>query len=109
MVPLVTLSARTEVGPGALAPDRMGECCRYRVRRGTAIGSAPGRGGVVSTFWLGMLGGEVRYYDAGGVRTRCLEAGSGPALVLLHGTGGHAESWIRNVMPLAAHFRVYAL
>ena len=63
----------------------------------------------MSTFWLEMLGGEVRYYDAGGVRTRCLEAGSGPALVLLHGTGGHAESWIRNVLPLGAHFRVYAI
>ncbi len=61
------------------------------------------------TFWLEMLGGEVRYYDAAGVRTRCLEAGSGPPLVLLHGTGGHAESWIRNVLPLAAHFHVYAI
>ena len=63
----------------------------------------------MSSFWLAMLGGEVRYYDAGGVRTRCLEAGSGPALVLLHGTGGHAESWIRNVVPLGARFRVYAI
>jgi pimeloyl-ACP methyl ester carboxylesterase len=63
----------------------------------------------VRTFWLELLGGEVRYYDAGGVRTRCLEAGSGPALVLLHGTGGHAESWIRNVLPLATRFHVYAL
>jgi 2-hydroxy-6-oxonona-2,4-dienedioate hydrolase len=63
----------------------------------------------VSTFWLEMLGAEVRYYAAAGVRTRSLEAGSGPPLVLLHGTGGHAESWIRNVVPLGAHFRVYAI
>ena len=56
-----------------------------------------------------MLGGTVRYYDAAGVRTRCLEAGDGPPLVLLHGTGGHAESWIRNVVPLGADFHVYAL
>jgi 2-hydroxy-6-oxonona-2,4-dienedioate hydrolase len=63
----------------------------------------------VSTFWLEMLGGEVRYYNAGGIRTRCLEAGSGPPLVLLHGTGGHAESWIRNVVPLSADFHVYAI
>jgi pimeloyl-ACP methyl ester carboxylesterase len=61
------------------------------------------------TFWLELLGAEVRYYDAGGVRTRVIEAGSGPALVLLHGTGGHAESWVRNVLPLAAQFHVYAL
>src|ERR671933_2387054 len=61
------------------------------------------------SFWLNLLGGEIRYYDAAGVRTRSLEAGSGPPLVLLHGTGGHAESWIRNVVPLGAHFRVYAI
>jgi 2-hydroxy-6-oxonona-2,4-dienedioate hydrolase len=52
----------------------------------------------VSTFWLEMLGGEVRYYAA-----------AGPPLVLLHGTGGHAESWIRNVVPLGADFHVYAI
>jgi pimeloyl-ACP methyl ester carboxylesterase len=63
----------------------------------------------VTTFWLDLLGGEIRYYEAGGVRTRCLEAGSGPPLMLLHGTGGHAESWIRNVLPLSEHFHVYAL
>src|SRR5215210_513168 len=68
--------------------------------------SAPSR---QHSFWLQTLGGEVRYYDAAGVRTRCLEAGSGPPLVLLHGTGGHAESWIRNVLPLAAQFHVYAI
>jgi 2-hydroxy-6-oxonona-2,4-dienedioate hydrolase len=63
----------------------------------------------VSTFWLEMLGGEVRYYNARGIRTRVLEAGSGPPLLLLHGTGGHAESFIRNVVPLGAHFHVYAV
>jgi 2-hydroxy-6-oxo-6-(2'-carboxyphenyl)-hexa-2,4-dienoate hydrolase len=63
----------------------------------------------VSTFWLEMLGGEVRYYRAGGVRTRVLEAGAGPPLLLLHGTGGHAESFIRNIVPLGAHFHVYAV
>jgi pimeloyl-ACP methyl ester carboxylesterase len=56
-----------------------------------------------------MLGGQVRYYDAAGVRTRVLEAGSGPPLLLLHGTGGHAESFIRNVLPLSADFHVYAV
>ena len=63
----------------------------------------------MSTFWLEMLGGEVRYYDAAGVRTRALEAGRGAPLLLLHGTGGHAESWIRNVLPLGADFHVYAV
>ncbi|HLI26791.1 MAG TPA: alpha/beta fold hydrolase [Chloroflexota bacterium] len=63
----------------------------------------------MNTFWLDMLGGEVRYYQAGGIRTRVLEAGTGPPLLLLHGTGGHAESFIRNIVPLGAHFHVYAL
>src|SRR5437868_1327123 len=71
--------------------------------------AVPLQGGPVSTFWLELLGGEIRYYDAAGVRTRALEAGSGPPLLLLHGTGGHAESWIRNVLPLSADFHVYAV
>jgi len=58
--------------------------------------------------WLELLGLDVRqhYVDAGGVRTRVLEAGTGPALLLLHGMGGHAETYQRNIGPLARHFRV---
>lgn len=37
------------------------------------------------------------------VDTRVIEAGSaGPAIVLVHGTGGRADRWIRNVDALAA-------
>jgi len=65
-----------------------------------------------STIWLDLMGSGVheRFYDAGGVRTRVLEAGdpSQPALVLLHGTGGHAETYCRNLGPLSKHFRVLA-
>ena len=50
-----------------------------------------------------------KYYVAGGVRTRCFEKGSGAPVILLHGGGGHAETWIRNIMPLSEHFRVLAL
>jgi len=49
-----------------------------------------------------------RFVDAGGVATRVVEAGSGPPLVLLHGTGGHAEAYIRNIASLGVHFRVVA-
>ncbi|HET9876122.1 MAG TPA: alpha/beta hydrolase [Mycobacterium sp.] len=47
------------------------------------------------------------YLDAGGVRTRYLRAGQPdqPALVLLHGSGGHAEAYVRN---LAAHARYFS-
>jgi pimeloyl-ACP methyl ester carboxylesterase len=61
------------------------------------------------TMWESFLGGEVHYHDVGGIRTRALEAGAGDPVVLLHGNGGHAEIYIRNIMPLAEHFRVYAI
>jgi 2-hydroxy-6-oxonona-2,4-dienedioate hydrolase len=50
-----------------------------------------------------------KYYVAGGVRTRCFEKGSGDPVILLHGGGGHAETWIRNLIPLSQHFRVLAI
>jgi pimeloyl-ACP methyl ester carboxylesterase len=59
--------------------------------------------------WVDMLGGEVCYFDAKGIRTRCLHAGSGPPLVLLHGMGGHAEAYLKNILPLAQSFHVYAI
>lgn len=61
------------------------------------------------SMWEDFLGGTTVYRNAGGVRTRSLEAGSGEPALLLHGNGGHAEIYIRNIMPLAEHFRVYAI
>jgi 2-hydroxy-6-oxonona-2,4-dienedioate hydrolase len=51
---------------------------------------------------------ELLHVDVGGVRTRVLRAGSGPDLVLLHGTGGHLEAYSRDIAGLAADFRVTA-
>jgi pimeloyl-ACP methyl ester carboxylesterase len=62
-----------------------------------------------SSIWVELLGAEVRYYDAGGIRTRCIEAGTGPAIVYLHGVGGHAEAFARNILPLSDRFRVISL
>ncbi len=42
------------------------------------------------------------------VRTRVLQAGTGPELVLLHGTGGHLEAYARDLAGLAADFHVTA-
>jgi len=61
------------------------------------------------TLWVDMLGCSVRYHDAGGVTTRIIEAGTGPPVILLHGLSGHAESWARNIVPLAERFRVLAV
>lgn len=54
---------------------------------------------------------EQRYIDAGGVRTRFLHAGreGNPVLIFLHGTGGHAEAYVRNLEAHAEHLDVYAI
>jgi len=51
---------------------------------------------------------QLRHVDVVGVRTRVLQAGSGPDLVLLHGTGGHLEAYARDIAGLACDFRVTA-
>lgn len=52
---------------------------------------------------------SLSYVDAGGVRTRSLQAGSGPAVVFLHGTSGHLEAFSRNIVPHAASYSVHAI
>ncbi|MEX0731610.1 MAG: alpha/beta hydrolase [Aquisalimonadaceae bacterium] len=54
---------------------------------------------------------EQAYVDADGVRTRYLRAGrkGNPALIFIHGTGGHAEAYVRNLGAHAEHFDVYAI
>ncbi|GFG86563.1 alpha/beta fold hydrolase [Mycolicibacter algericus] len=54
---------------------------------------------------------EQGYLDAGGVRTRYLRAGdpSKPVLVLLHGSGGHAEAYVRNLAAHAEHFWTWSV
>ncbi|HST43359.1 MAG TPA: alpha/beta fold hydrolase [Conexibacter sp.] len=62
------------------------------------------------SLWTDFLGASVGTLDAGGVPTRVLTAGAagGAPLVLLHGRGGHLESWRANVAPLARGHRVIA-
>jgi 2-hydroxy-6-oxonona-2,4-dienedioate hydrolase len=49
------------------------------------------------------------YLNVGGVKTRYLQAGdkAKPALFLLHGTGGHAEAYVRNLASHAEHFSTW--
>lgn len=51
------------------------------------------------TCWTDLLGVpfDVSFVDAGGIRTRTLRAGEGPAVLFLHGTSGHLEAFTRNV------------
>lgn len=63
--------------------------------------------------WPTLSSGAYRlgYVDAGGVRTRFIEAGdtsSDEAVVFIHGTGGHLEAFSRNLLPHAEHHRTIA-
>lgn len=53
---------------------------------------------------LQLTGGELD-----GLRLHYVEAGQGPATLLIHGLGGFAESWRHNIPALARHGRVVAL
>lgn len=54
---------------------------------------------------------EQGYLDAAGVRTRYLRAGDPgrPVLLLLHGSGGHAEAYVRNLAAHAEHFWTWSI
>ncbi|MGW5275708.1 alpha/beta fold hydrolase [Streptomyces sp. NPDC004044] len=54
---------------------------------------------------------EQGYLDVRGVRTRYLRAGdpAQPTLVLLHGSGGHAEAYVRNIEAHAQHFSTWSI
>lgn len=50
------------------------------------------------------------FIDAGGVRTRYVQAGpkDAPAVIMLHGTGGSWENWCANIPYLSKHFNCVA-
>jgi 2-hydroxy-6-oxonona-2,4-dienedioate hydrolase len=60
------------------------------------------------TMWsdLATAGFELTFPVVNGVRTRVLTAGTGTPLLLLHGTGGHLETYQKNVTELSQHFQV---
>ena len=62
-----------------------------------------------SSLWVGLLGATVRVVAGARYRTRVIEAGSGDPLILVHGVGGSAEMFGRNIMSLARDFHVYAI
>jgi 2-hydroxy-6-oxonona-2,4-dienedioate hydrolase len=68
---------------------------------------------VFESVWIDLQGVPFSqgYLDAGGVRTRYLHAGdtSKPTLVLLHGSGGHAEAYVRNLEAHAEHFSTWSI
>lgn len=64
--------------------------------------------------WPQIANGTIRlgFADAGGIRTRYVEAGdasSDEAVIFIHGTGGHLEAFNRNLLPHAELHRTIAL
>jgi len=53
----------------------------------------------IEEHWLELAGGNMRY----------LKAGSGPALILVHGLMGYSFSWRFTIPALAPHATVYAI
>lgn len=66
-----------------------------------------------SSVWADLRSVSFRqeWINAGGLSTRALMAGhpDKPLLLLLHGTGGHAEAYMRNLGPHAEHFWTVAI
>ncbi|WP_231336388.1 alpha/beta fold hydrolase [Actinomadura graeca] len=52
--------------------------------------------------WTDLFGAEVRHATAAGVPTRVAALGSGDPILLLHGRGGHLETFARTLPALAA-------
>lgn len=66
-----------------------------------------------SSVWTDLTGVAFTqgYLDANGISTRFLSSGSPdkPLLLLLHGTGGHAEAYTRNLAAHGEHFWTVAI
>lgn len=54
---------------------------------------------------------EISHATVGGAATRALRAGrdNTDAVVMLHGTSGHLEAFVRNIPVFSEHFQVHAL
>ena len=69
---------------------------------------------VLATLIAGPLGAQdgapvARTVMTGGGALAFLEAGNGPAVVIVHGIGGHKEDWTGVMAALAPTHRVYAI
>jgi len=63
------------------------------------------------TIWTDLADVEftLAHVDAGGLRTRALQAGRGEPVVMLHGTSGHLEAFVRNIAVLSEQVACHAI
>ena len=68
--------------------------------------------GAYRSVWTELLATPFRqgWLDAGGIKTRFVQAGSesNPPLIMLHGTAGSLENFAANIAPHAEHFNCIA-
>ncbi len=64
----------------------------------------------MNTIWLDLLGAQVRYRGRK-YKTRTIEMGEQNAdkLILIHGVGGHAEAYSRNLRRLGERYHAIAI
>ena len=67
---------------------------------------------IYRSIWTELLATHFRqgWIDAGGIKTRFLQAGNGtnPPLIMLHGTAGSLENFAANIAAHAEHFNCIA-
>ena len=56
-----------------------------------------------------LLGCETSFVETSKYRTRVIEAGQGSPLILMHGGGGHAETYARNLARLGREFHAMSI
>jgi pimeloyl-ACP methyl ester carboxylesterase len=62
----------------------------------------------LTSIWFDLLGSET-VYRGKKYRTRVIEAGEGEPLILMHGIGGHAEAYSRNLVRLGKTCRAMSI
>jgi pimeloyl-ACP methyl ester carboxylesterase len=62
----------------------------------------------MASIHVDLLGCQTRFCDTGKYRTRVIECGKGKTLFLLHGGGGHAEAFSKNIRRLGQSMRAIA-
>lgn len=69
--------------------------------------------GIHQSIWAELRGVSFSqgWLNAGGINTRYLTSGTSdkPPLLLLHGVGGHAEAYVRNLKSHSEHFWTWAI
>ena len=60
------------------------------------------------SIWVALLGSEIRFVQGKKYRTRIAEAGREhpETFIMLHGGGGHLETYAHNIVPLGQHVHV---